>query len=120
MTPATDPKVVRAALGAAVVGLLSLGAGRLVGHASVTAAEAPAATLHLPSSAAESVRATLRRAGVGVGDANAAAFALAEVRDPEHPPGGLDFDLRVERADDASGLRLIPLEVHRKGERLAD
>ncbi len=120
MTPATDPKVVRAALGAAVVGLLSLGAGRLVGHASATAADAPAATLHLPSPATESVRATLRRAGVGVGDANGAAFALAEVMDPEHPPGGLDFDLRVERADDASGLRLIALEVHRKGERVAD
>jgi len=100
----------RAALAAAAVGA-ALAVGRLLGAGPVTAAEPVPRVLRLQTSAAETLRYTLRHAGLSVAEANAAAFALADLFDPEHPPPGLDLQLRTEPADDGAGERLIELEV---------
>jgi murein DD-endopeptidase MepM/ murein hydrolase activator NlpD len=105
----------RIGLVAAAATALALAAGRLLGANSVTAAEAPTRSAHLQSSATESLRVTLRHAGLSVADANGAAFALADLLDPEHPPPGLDFELKMERADTLEGVRLIELAVSRQG-----
>jgi murein DD-endopeptidase MepM/ murein hydrolase activator NlpD len=104
-----------AALAAAAGGLL-LAAVRVLGADPVTAAEPAVRSVQVESSAAESLRYTLRHAGLSVADANGAAFALADMLDPEHPPPGLELRLRMEDRDDALGARLIELEIGRPGQ----
>jgi murein DD-endopeptidase MepM/ murein hydrolase activator NlpD len=104
---------------AAIAAVLLLAAGRLLGASAVTAAEAPARSARLQVFAAESLRVALRRGGVAVADANGAAFALAELLDPERPPPGLELDLRTERADEGAGARLIELGILRQGKVVA-
>ena len=102
---------------AGVVGLALLVGVRLAGGGQVAASETAASELHLISSPGQGLAVTLRQAGLNVADANGAAFSLAEALNPDHPPPGLDLDLKVERAEDEPGLRLIQL-VLRRGDKI--
>ena len=118
--PALSPLVPgrrwRLAVALAALASLALAGGRLAGAGAVTAAEDPAADLTLQADPARSVRASLRAGGLEVADANAAAFALSDMMDTEHPAPGLDFQLRAERPEAGGGLRLIALAVRQKGQ----
>jgi murein DD-endopeptidase MepM/ murein hydrolase activator NlpD len=98
---------------AIVIGGVALGHGHWAGAGAVASAGGASRRIELVSSASLSIRSTLRRGGIDLADANAAAFALSDLIDVDHPSPDLTLDARVEPSGAGDGARIIDLVLRR-------